>query len=118
MKKLNLLVMLVAMGVIAWAVPATSALAVTHNAALTAQQEEEPAQATEAQAETQEFTGKIAQHNGKYVLHTDDNKAYQLDDQEKAKAFDGKRVKVTGSSDEQAMLIKVVEIEEIEEVEQ
>ncbi len=114
MKKLNLLVMLVALGVIAWAVPATS-VAVTHNPVLTAQQEEEPAQATAEEAETQTFTGQIAQHEGKYVLQGEDNKAYQLDDQEKAKEFNGKKVTVTGTLDEQSMTIHVTEIEEAKE---
>lgn len=47
MKKLNLLVMLVALGVIAWAAPAANLHTVNHNAVLSAQQDEpaEPAAA-------------------------------------------------------------------------
>lgn len=117
MKKVNLLVMLVALGVIAWAVPATSALAVTNNAGLSAQQTQKPAHATtkQAQTQTQTFTGQIALHNGKYMLHGDDNKAYNLDDQQKARAFDGKKVHVTGTLDQQSMTIHVSDIEEAEE---
>lgn len=115
MKKVNLLVLLVALGVLAWAVPAAPLQAATHNAVLTAQQEEEPTQAAAEEAETQTFTGQIAQHEGKYVLQGDDNKAYQLDDQEKVKEFDGKKVNVTGTLDEENMTIHVAEIEEAEE---
>lgn len=115
MRKVNLLVLLVALGVIAWAIPTAPLQATTHNAVLTAQQEEEPAQATAEEAETQAFAGKIAQHEGKYVLQGDDSKAYQLDDQEKAKQFDGKQVTVSGTLDEENMTIHVSDIEEAEE---
>lgn len=113
MKKANLLVMLVALGVIAWAVPNKPVQAVTHNMVLTAQQEEAPETAQE-EAETQEFAGTIMQHEGKYVLQEEQGKIYQLDDQEKAKGFEGKKVKVTGTLDEKTMMIHVSEIEEAE----
>ncbi len=113
MKKVNLFVLLVALGVIAWAVPATSAKAVTHNAVLTAQQEE-PSEPAAQEAESQTFTGQIVNHDGKYTLKGDDGKTYQLDDQEKAKSFDGKNVNVTGTLDEESMTIHVEEIEEAE----
>lgn len=113
MKKVNLLVMLVAFGVIAWAVPAAQVQAASHSAVLTAQQEE-PSEPTVQEEEAQAFTGQVANENGKYTLNGDDGKTYQLDDQEKAKNFDGKKVKVTGTLDEESMTIQVSEIEEAE----
>jgi Protein of unknown function (DUF5818) len=113
MKKVNLLVMLVALGVIAWAVPAAKVHAVNHGAVLTAQQDE-PAAPAAQETEAQSFTGKIMNHDGKYALHGEDGKTYQLDDQDKAKNFDGKDVKVTGTLDEETMTIHVSQIEEVE----
>lgn len=113
MKKANLLVLLIALGVIAWAVPAASVKAAAPNAVLTAQQDE-PSEPTAQETESRTFTGKIANHDGKYTLLGDDGKTYQLDDQNKAKDFDGKKVTVTGQLDEENMTIHVSEIEEAE----
>ena len=113
MKKSNLLVMLIAFVVIAWAVPAANLHAVNHSAVLNAQ-ENEPAEPAVQETETQTFTGQIMNHEGKYALHGEDGKTYQLDDQEKAKDFDGKKVKIVGSLDEESMTIQVNEIEEVE----
>jgi hypothetical protein len=113
MKKANLFVMLVALGVVAWAVPVASVHAVGHNAVLTAQQDE-PAEPAAQETEAQTFTGQIMNHDGKYALHGEDGKTYQLDDQDKAKDFDGKKVKVVGTLDEENMTIHVNEIEEVE----
>ena len=112
-KKLNLLVLLVALGVIAWAVPAMNVQAAGHNAVLSAQ-EDEPAEPAAQETEAQSFTGQILNHDGKYALHGEDGKTYQIDDQDKAKDFDGKKVKVTGTLDEESMTISVNEIEEVE----
>lgn len=113
MKKANLLVLLAALGMIAWAVAATSVKAIPHNAVLTVQQDElsEP---TAQEAESQTFTGQIANQDGKYMLRGDDGKTYQLDDQDRAKSFDGKKVKVTGTLDEESTTIHVGDIEEAE----
>lgn len=113
MKKLNLLVMLVALVVIAWAVPAMNMHAVNHSAVLSAQ-ENEPAEPAAQETEAQEFTGQIMNHEGKYALHGEDGKTYHLDDQDKAKDYDGKKVKIMGSLDEENMTIHVNEIEEVE----
>ena len=71
-----------------------------------------PHSVTASEAEkTQAFTGRIAQAEGKYVLVDDGKRAtFQLDDQEKAKQFDGKNVKVTGSLDTATNTIHVAEI--------
>ena len=113
MKKVNLLVVLVAFGVIAWAVSAMNVQAVGHNSLLTAQQDE-PAEPATQETEAQTFVGQIMNHDGKYALHSEDGKTYQLDNQDKAKEFDGKKVKITGTLDEESMVIHVSEIEEAE----
>lgn len=113
MKKANLLVVLVAFGVIAWAVPAMNVQAVGHNSVLTAQQDEPEEPATQ-ETEAQKYVGQIVNHDGKYALHSEDGKTYQLDNQDKAKDFDGKKVTITGSLDEENMIIHVSEIEEVE----
>lgn len=58
------------------------------------------------------FMGKIAKSGGKYVLKDSAHKmTYALDDQEKAKDFEGKSVKVTGMLDAQRNTIRVAVIE-------
>ena len=113
MKKVNLIVMLVALGVITWAIPAMKAHAVNGVAVVSAQQDE-PAEPAAQETEAQTFTGQIMNHDGKFALHGEDGKTYQLDDQDKAKEFDGKKVKITGSLDEESMTILVSQIEEVE----
>ncbi len=63
------------------------------------------------QQKQQTFTGKIAQSEGKFVLQDSSGATYNLDDQEKAKQFDGKDVKVVGTLDEQTKTIHVSTIE-------
>ncbi len=74
-----------------------------------------PTRDTAAQAQSQEkaktFTGKIAQSEGKYVLQDSSGTVYNLDDQDKAKQFDGQNVKVVGILDGQSKTIHVSEIE-------
>jgi len=45
-----------------------------------------------------------------YVLKTADNMTYQLDDQSRAKQYEGKQVQVTGSLDATNNTIKVQDI--------
>lgn len=61
----------------------------------------EPATGSQAQGQpsAQTFTGTIVKDGTKYVLKAADGTAYQVDDQEKAKRYEGKQVKVTGSLD-------------------
>lgn len=66
------------------------------------------------QQKTQTFVGKIIKAgNGQYALLTDEQagKGAYLDDQEKAKQFEGKNVKVTGFLEEAKSLIHVTNIE-------
>jgi len=58
------------------------------------------------------FTGKVMQSNGQYVLLDSITKTtYALDDQDKAKQFEGKAVKVTGTFEATGNLIHVSNIE-------
>jgi hypothetical protein len=62
-------------------------------------------------AAAQTFTGTVVKVGDKYVLRTTDNMTYQLDDQEKAKDYEGKQVKVTGGLDAKSKLIHVQNVE-------
>jgi hypothetical protein len=59
---------------------------------------------------TQAFSGTIMKAGDKYVLKTADNMTYQLDDQQRARKFEGKQVQVTGTLDTDSTMIKVQEI--------
>ena len=66
------------------------------------------------QQKTQTFMGKIVKVNsGQYALLTDEQagKGVFLDDQEKAKQFEGKNVKVTGVLDVATKIVHVTNIE-------
>jgi Protein of unknown function (DUF5818) len=57
------------------------------------------------------FTGTIVKDRGKYVLKVASGTAYQLDDQQKARQYDGKEVKLVGTQDENQRSVNVVSIE-------
>lgn len=60
------------------------------------------------------FVGKVVKaRNGQYALLTDEQagKGVYLDDQEKAKAFEGKNVKVTGVLDIATNIVHVTDIQ-------
>ena len=66
------------------------------------------------QQKTQTFLGKVVKaRNGQYALLTDEQagKGVFLDDQEKAKAFEGKNVKVTGVLDIAKNVVHVTDIQ-------
>jgi len=65
---------------------------------------------THKQPAAQAFTGTIMKSGDNYVLKTADNMTYQLDDQSRAKQFEGKQVQVTGSLDATSQTIKVQDI--------
>jgi hypothetical protein len=66
---------------------------------------------TNEASEQEMFTGKIAKAGGKYVLRDSATRSvYMLDDQERAKQFEGKEVKVNGSLDRQTRTIRVSSI--------
>jgi len=67
---------------------------------------------THKQPAAQAFTGTIMKSGDNYVLKTADNMTYQLDDQARAKQFEGKQVQVTGSLDSSSSTIKVQDIKQ------
>ena len=70
--------------------------------------------AQQDQQKTQSFVGKIVKlKNGQYALLTDEQsgKGVYLDDQETAKPFEGKNVKVTGVLEVARNLVHVTDIE-------
>jgi hypothetical protein len=80
---------------------------------LQAQSQTEPAPQQEQQ-KSQTFVGKVVKAgNGLYALLTDEQagKGVYLDDQEKAKEFEGKNVKVTGTLEVAKNLVHVKNIE-------
>ena len=76
------------------------------------QQPGQPASAdAQHQSSAQTITGTIVKEDGRYVLKAADNKTYQIDDQEKAKQFEGKQVKIVGSLDASTGTIRIQSIE-------
>jgi len=80
-------------------------------------QPDPPAQ-TQPQASTgsqeqpsQAFTGTIVKDGSRYVLKVSDKTSYQIDDQEKAKLFEGKQVRIAGSLDAKTNTLHVGSIE-------
>jgi hypothetical protein len=66
----------------------------------------------QAPMDAQTFTGKITKSGGKYVLKDETTRTtYALDDQNQAKSFEGKSVKVTGKLDTSSNTIQVATIE-------
>ncbi len=64
------------------------------------------------QPEVKTFMGKISKSGAKLVLEdTAMNGSYQLDDQKKAKEYEGMNVRVTGTLDAQNNIIHVSSIE-------
>jgi hypothetical protein len=71
-----------------------------------------PSQDSSAPMQTSQdssFTGTVVKAGGEYVLKTSDAN-YQLDDQNKAKQFVGRQVKVNGSLDSSTSTIHVSDI--------
>ena len=60
-------------------------------------------------AQAQPFTGTVVKDGDKYVLQSS-GLNYQLDDQEKAKTFEGQQVKVNGGLDKNTKTIRVSDI--------
>ncbi len=71
-----------------------------------------PSTAMSQPMDAQTFTGKIAKAGGKYVLKDETTKSsYVLDDQDQAKSFEGKSVRVTGKLDTSSNTIRIATIE-------
>src|SRR5438128_9860932 len=56
------------------------------------------------------YTGTVVKSGDKYVLKTDTG-TYQIDDQDKAKQFEGKQVKVSGTLDKATSTLNVTDIQ-------
>ena len=67
--------------------------------------------ATSGATDSQTFSGTVEKQGDKYVLKASDNKTYQIDDQEKAKKFEGQQVKIVGSLDVSTNTIHLESIE-------
>jgi hypothetical protein len=78
-------------------------------------QPEQPAnpQPAEEQAVKRMFTGKIVKDAGHYVLKVSNECVYQLDDEQKAKEYEGKDVRVVGTLDAHGAILRVSDIEVI-----
>jgi NOL1/NOP2/fmu family ribosome biogenesis protein len=64
------------------------------------------------QQQTQTFMGKISKENGSLVLKDKaTNASYKLDNEEQARQFEGKDVKVTGTLDPATNTVHVTNIE-------
>ena len=59
---------------------------------------------------TQTFTGTVLKAVKKYVLKTPEMSTYDLDDQERARQYEGKQVQVIGTLDPSSKLIHVQDI--------
>ena len=77
------------------------------------QAEQQPAQSNPAQPSpaAQTFTGTIVKDGGKYILKTSGTNVYELDDQERAKRYEGKQVKIAGTLDATGNSLHVTSIE-------
>ena len=77
-------------------------------------QSQSPPNAQQDQQKTQTFLGKVVKtKSGQYALLTDEQagKGVYLDDSDKAKAFEGKNVKVTGVLEVAKNLVHVSDIQ-------
>jgi len=77
------------------------------------QQQPGPAAESQAQQEplNQTFIGTIVKDGSKYVFRELESAVYQIDDQEKAKLYEGKQVKIAGSLDAKNNMLHVARIE-------
>jgi hypothetical protein len=105
MKKLTILVCLLAFGAVIGFTAFHPLNAETASEISTARAALPAAEAEAAKS----FTGRISLMDGKYVLVSETD-TFQLDDQERAKAFDGKTVSVTGTLDADTKTIHVADI--------
>ena len=69
-----------------------------------------PAQEKQGPA-AQTLTGTVIKLGSKYVLKTTDKQTYELDDQDKAREYEGKQVKIIGSLDRTTNMIHITSIE-------
>jgi len=110
MKKLYLVVCLLTLGVVVGFARLTPAR--TDSQPTTAISQPSSAQPGDEAQDAKTFVGQITQSNGQYVLKDRASKAtFLLDDQEKAKPFEGKNVKIIGTLDAASNTIHVMDIQ-------
>jgi hypothetical protein len=69
-----------------------------------------PAQEKQGPA-AQTLSGTVIKLGNKYVLKTTDKQTYELDDQDRAREYEGKQVKIVGSLDRTTNMIHITSIE-------
>lgn len=74
------------------------------------QTQDTPAPDASVDTQTQSFSGTIVKEKNHYVLKTD-RMTYQLDDETKAKQFEGKQVNVSGTVDKSTSAIRATDIQ-------
>jgi hypothetical protein len=74
-------------------------------------QEMPPAAAQDSAAAVHTVTGSISKDGDSFVLKVSDTTSYKLDDQAKAKQYEGQKVRVTGEVDLNSNQIHVQKIE-------
>jgi Protein of unknown function (DUF5818) len=76
---------------------------------------QEPEQSANSQAEqraaTQTITGTIMKDGTKYFLKESSGTTYEVDDQDKAKQYDGKQVKIVGALDANRKTLHIASIQ-------
>jgi len=75
-----------------------------------AQDAKAPAQEKQGPA-AQTLSGTVIKLGDKYVLKTTDKQTYELDDQDKAREYEGKQVKIIGLLDRTTNMIHITSIE-------
>jgi uncharacterized protein DUF5818 len=100
---------------LSWTQPLAVAQQDRDPAAPAAQQQEQPQQpynSMSQQSDVRTFTGKVMKSGEQLVLKDSASKStYKLDDQDRAKSFEGKNVKVTGTLDAATSTIRIANIE-------
>jgi uncharacterized protein DUF5818 len=81
----------------------------TSQAAEQTQPTNPPAREQEPVAQT--FKGTIVKDGSRYVLKGSSNSAYQLDDEEKAKQYEGRQVRIGGALDANGSSLHVISVE-------
>ncbi len=102
--------------VLVWTAPAFKAQSQSPNQG--AQQQPDQQQSQPQQNQTKTYVGQVIQaKNGQYALLTDKTagRGYFLDDQAKAKKFNGQNVKVTGKVDTQTKTLHIAQIEPLQQ---
>lgn len=117
MKKPILYALLLGMGFVLFAAPRAKGSNQAAQGAAISQQRMVSAHVTlqaddDSEQASQTFTGTISKSEDKFVLVGEDSSKYNLDNQDKAKDFEGKKVTVTGTLDKDSNTIKVSEIQE------